>query len=271
MGGVVGRRIACAQSLAAVGDSPGDGLCRGRRTVTTLAAGRRHPPRLLRLLLLPAALGRKSKSQAQRLFMLLLMKLETGPRLLLAVDDSPTKRYGPQVAGRRHSSQPDAGPGRSTLSLRPCVGHDRRWLLRHPVWQTIGLPLLGLLYVRAKDVAKIPGQARLGIPHQVGVGGRVAGRFAELAKAAGKTVWVVVDGGYAKRPFLRPLRAMGVTVVSRLRKDAALRTLPTQSPTRESGAGRESTATSEFTSPAVPAHPAGWQPLECLVVRQSGS
>jgi hypothetical protein len=46
----------------------------------------------------------------------------------------------------------------------------------------------------------------------------VAERFAER--------WVVVDGGYAKRPFLRPARQEGFTVVSRLRKDAALWSLP---------------------------------------------
>jgi len=29
-------------------------------------------------------------------------------------------------------------------------------VLRHPCWHTIGLPLLGLMYVRAKDIAKVP-------------------------------------------------------------------------------------------------------------------
>ena len=29
-------------------------------------------------------------------------------------------------------------------------------IVRHPLWNTIGLPLIGLLYVRAKDVPKIP-------------------------------------------------------------------------------------------------------------------
>src|SRR5262249_33740556 len=43
----------------------------------------------------------------------------------------------------------------------------------------------------------------------------------------GKAVWVVVDGAYAKAPVLKPLRGSGVTVVSRLRKDAALCSLPT--------------------------------------------
>jgi hypothetical protein len=39
-------------------------------------------------------------------------------------------------------------------------------------------------------------------------------------------VWAVVDGAYAKGPFLKPLLRLGVTVVSRLRKDAALRGVP---------------------------------------------
>jgi hypothetical protein len=36
----------------------------------------------------------------------------------------------------------------------------------------------------------------------------------------------VVDGAYAKTPFLKPAMALGMTVVSRLRKDAALWTVP---------------------------------------------
>src|SRR5262249_2433526 len=42
----------------------------------------------------------------------------------------------------------------------------------------------------------------------------------------GKALWVAVDGAYAKRPFLGPAIALGFTVVSRLRRDAALFTLP---------------------------------------------
>ncbi|MCG8584620.1 MAG: transposase [Pirellulales bacterium] len=47
-----------------------------------------------------------------------------------------------------------------------------------------------------------------------------------LLKQAGKTVWVVIDGGYTKRPFLRRALKTGVTIVGRLRWDAALRDLP---------------------------------------------
>ena len=45
-------------------------------------------------------------------------------------------------------------------------------------------------------------------------------------KYLGKPLWVVVDGAYAKAPFLKPAMSLGMTVVSRLRKDAALWTVP---------------------------------------------
>lgn len=50
---------------------------------------------------------------------------------------------------------------------------------------------------------------------------------APILENAGKTVWIVVDGGYTKRPFLqRVLRIPQVVIVGRLRKDAAIRNLP---------------------------------------------
>jgi hypothetical protein len=41
-----------------------------------------------------------------------------------------------------------------------------------------------------------------------------------------KALWLVVDGAYAKRPFLQPVLALGWVVFSRLRKDARLCDLP---------------------------------------------
>ncbi len=49
---------------------------------------------------------------------------------------------------------------------------------------------------------------------------------AGLVRFTGRAVRVVVDGFYAKRPFLKPAAAAGVTVLSRLRKDAALCPVP---------------------------------------------
>ena len=54
----------------------------------------------------------------------------------------------------------------------------------------------------------------------------------------GKPLWVVADGAYAKAPFLKPMIAMGIVVVSRLRKDSALWTLPEPRPAGRRGRQR---------------------------------
>src|SRR6185312_11836493 len=43
-------------------------------------------------------------------------------------------------------------------------------------------------------------------------------------------LWVVADGAYAKKEFLKPAKSLGMTVVSRLRKDAALWSVPGPKP-----------------------------------------
>lgn len=88
-----------------------------------------------------SAVGRKSTSVAARLFSLLLARLPSGGRLLLALDDTPTKRYGPKVQGAGVHHNPTPGPA----DAKYLYGHiwvTLSWILRHPLWGTIGLPLL---------------------------------------------------------------------------------------------------------------------------------
>jgi hypothetical protein len=54
----------------------------------------------------------------------------------------------------------------------------------------------------------------------------------------GKPIWVVADGAYAKKDFLKPAKSLGMTVVSRLRKDAALYTVPGPHPEGRRGRPR---------------------------------
>ncbi|HMB04260.1 MAG TPA: transposase [Isosphaeraceae bacterium] len=54
----------------------------------------------------------------------------------------------------------------------------------------------------------------------------------------GKPLWVVADGAYAKAAFLKPAMGLGMTVVSRLRKDAALWTVPGPRPPGRRGRPR---------------------------------
>lgn len=239
----------------------------GRRTVTTWlrAAGIHDDFADYYYFLQP--LGRKAKQISERLLALLLIRLETGDRILLAVDDSPTKRYGPHVQGAGIHHNPTPGPADQKF-LYGHIWVTVSLILRHPLWQTIGLPLVGMMYVRLKDIGKIPAHYEWEFRTKLELAVERVLKFAELAKAAGKSVWVVVDGAYAKRPFLRPLRAAGLTIVSRLRKDAALYDMPKQPQTRGRGRPRQY-GTNRIHLRRRAAHPNGWQQIQCTVYGQS--
>ncbi len=82
----------------------------GRRTVTSWfrAVGIQDDFGLYYYFLQP--LGRKTRELAARLLTLLLTRLHRGDRVVLGVDDSPTKRYGPQVQGAGTHRNPTPGP-----------------------------------------------------------------------------------------------------------------------------------------------------------------
>jgi len=241
-------------------------FARGRRTVTSWLRAVGIGDDFADYYYFLQPLGRKSKELAQRLFSLLLVRLVSGERVLLAVDDTPTKRYGPQVQGAGIHHNPTPGPADQKF-LYGHVWVTISLVLRHPLWRTIGLPLLGLLYVRAKDVGKIPKQHGWQFRTKLELAVRPLLRLIPLATAAGKTVWVVADGAYAKRPFLRPLRTEGVTVVSRLRKDAALRTVPSRSKAPQRGRPRKY-GPQRIHLARRAAHPSGWQQVACLAYGQ---
>lgn len=208
----------------------------GRRTVTTWlrAAGVSDDYQDYYYFL--SSVGRNSKSVATQLVILVLRTLPLPERLLLVIDDSPTKRYGPKVEGADVHHNPTPGPADQPF----LYGHV--WVtislaLRHPQWGPLALPLRAMLYVRKQTIVTIPKCRRW---HQFATKLQLAARLVEwivpILKKAGKTVWVVVDGGYTKAPFLkRVLKLSGVVVVGRLRKDAALRDLP---PTLKKGQRR---------------------------------
>ncbi len=71
-------------------------------------------------------------------------------------------------------------------------------------------------------------------------------------------MWLAVDGAYAVRPFLLPVRALGIVVFSRLRKDACLYDVP--GPTAPHRRGRHPIYGKHKISLAKrAAHRHGWQ------------
>lgn len=197
----------------------------GRRTVTTWlrAAGVSDDFRDYYYFLDP--LGRKAKSVATRLLQLVLRVLPTPDRVLAVIDDSPTKRYGPKVEGADIHRNPTPGPADQAY-LYGHIWVTMSLALRHPRFGAVGLPLLAMLYVRRKTLALIPERRGWTFATKLQLAARLVEWIAAILQAAEKTLWVVVDGGYTKEPFLKPALKAGAVVVGRLRKDAALRDLP---------------------------------------------
>ncbi len=211
-----------------------------------------------------APLGRKAKSVATQLFLLVLRTIPLPDRLLVVIDDSPTKRYGPKVEGADIHRNPTPGPA----DQKYLYGHI--WVtlslaLRHPLWGAIGLPLRAMLYVREKTIPNIPRRRGWRFRTKLELAASLVQWIAALAKQAGKTLWVVTDGGYTKEPYLKPVIATGTTVIGRLRKDAALRDLPRPLPRgQRRGPGRPPTYGKNNISLAKrAAHRQGWQTIEC--------
>lgn len=150
-------------------------------------------------------------------------------RAVFALDDTVTRRYGPHVEGAGVHRNPTPGPAAQAW----VYGHV--WVtlarvVRHPWWGTIGLPVRAALYVRRKDVGHIPPEYHWPFRTKLELAAELIGWLAVWVGTTKKALWLVMDGAYAKRVVLRAAKAAGVRVVSRLRLDAALWTLPDPKP-----------------------------------------
>src|SRR4051794_14399510 len=201
-------------------------LARGRRTVTgwIRAAGLSQEFRPCYTAV--AAAGKRADRVAGRLAYAAVKPLvgDAG-RLTFALDDTPTERYGPHVQGAGVHHNPAPGPAGGPF----VYGHV--WvvlglLAAHPAWGVIALPLMARLDIRQKDLAGIHPTHRPPFRTKLELAVDLLRWAVPWLGFLAQRLWVVADGAYAKAPFLKPLRDLGVTVISRLRKDSALWTVP---------------------------------------------
>lgn len=215
------------------------------------------------------SLGHKTNGLAERLLVIVLARVPLEPRVLLAVDDTPTKRYGRKVQGAGIHHNPTPGPADHEF-LYGHIWVSVSLVVRHALWGTIGLPLLARLYVRANDICRLPEKFGWSFRTKLELATDAVLCLPRLLNKAGKAVWVVADGAYAKRPFLQPLIAAGVVVVSRLRKDAALFSLPHQPPsatTRRRGRPQKY-GKKRFSLIKRGAQTRGWDTVDCVLYGQ---
>lgn len=201
-------------------------LARGRRTITSWIRGAGLSAQFRPCYTAVAAAGRKADLIAARLAREVIKPLLAGTnRLVLALDDTPTPRYGPRVQGAGVHHNPTPGPAGSPF----VYGHV--WvvlglLVAHPLWGAIALPLLTRLYVRKKNLGAIGTKHRPAFATKLELAVELVRWARGWLDFVPVPLWVVADGAYAQGPFLKPVRALGVTVVSRLRRDAALCSVP---------------------------------------------
>jgi len=243
-------------------------FAQGRQTVASWLRGGELGKDFRRYYYFLGSLGRNVKSVAAILFRIAVRVLAPGERLLLALDDTPTKRYGPLVEGAGIHHNPTPGPAGQKF-LYGHVWVTLSWVVRHARWGTIGLPLLAMLYVRQIDIPKIAPWYKVRFQTKLEQAAELVEWAVRTLCGLGKTLWIVADGAYAKRPFLQRVLALGVVVVSRLRKDAALWSVPEVVPPGQRKRGRPRTYGKDRISLAKRAgHPQGWQQDEFVLYGQ---
>jgi hypothetical protein len=200
-------------------------FAQGRRTVASWLRAAGLGPDYKAYYYFLGALGRKCELLASLLLRRAVALLAPRGRLLFALDDTPTKRYGKHVEGAGLHHNPTPGPA----DQKYVYGHvwvTLAWVVRHPLWGALALPLRGLLYVRQKGIALLEQLYGVRFETKLQMAARLIDWLADWLKFLGQPLWLVADGAYAKRPVLKRARARGVVIVSRLRKDAALWSVP---------------------------------------------
>lgn len=241
-------------------------LASGRRTATRwwIAAGVGQGFRSYYYFL--DSIGRKTHPIAAALLQIVLNRIPVADRLVFAFDDTPTKRYGPKVQGAGFHHNPTPGPDGSKFLYGHCWVTLSR-VAHHARWGAIGLPLLAALYVRKATMPTLPPEAGLRFRTKLQIAAEMVAWMGDhLPEAELKRCWLAVDGGYAKRNFLKPAIGAKMTVVARLRKDAALFDLPAAlKPGRKRGRGRPPIYGKNRLSLAIRAgQTGGWTAVEVV-------
>src|SRR5271169_469050 len=144
------------------------------------------------------SLGHKVKSVARAVLRIAVQVIVPSGRILLALDDTPTKRYGPKVEGAGIHHNPTPGPAGAAF-LYGHIWVTLAWVVRHPRWGAIGLPLLACLYVRQQDIAKhcLTFLRQVRFQTKLVMAGELVSWVANWLGWLNRRLWVVADGAYA--------------------------------------------------------------------------
>lgn len=216
------------------------------------------------------SVGRKAHLVSSWLLRLAVTVIAPGDRLLFALDDTPTQRNGPPVEGAGLHHNPTPGPAEQQFLYGP-LWVTAPWVVRHPRWGTIGLPLRAFLSMRQQQIPWLQRLYEVKFETKLEQGAALVEWWADWLQYLSKPIGVVADGAYAKKPFLRRALAAAVVSVSRLHKDAALRSWPwTPRRGEPSRRGRQTISGQEAISLAKrTGHRHGWETADLVLYNKT--
>jgi hypothetical protein len=241
-------------------------FARGRRTVTSWFRAVGITEEYKQAYCDVAAAGRSHEHSATAVLSAVERLLQPQDDLLVAIDDTPTPRWGPWVEGAGIHHHPNPGPAGEKY-LYGHVWVTLAALLDHPEQGVRALPLRAELYVRRRDITATLRCQGIAFATKLQ---QAAQQLLWLSEAADRArrIRVVADGAYAKRPLLVVLRRLQLTLVSRLPKNAALWTLPSCQ-RRKGQRGPLPTYGKQRIDLARRAqNPRGWHEVNCVQYRQ---
>ncbi len=208
------------------------------------------------------AVGRRTPLLATQTFQAIKTLLPS-TRLLVALDDTPTPRYGPEVQGAGIHHNPTPGPAGEKF----VYGHV--WvtlaaLAKHPDWGVSALPLQASLYVRRKDLDTLPADQRPPFRTKLQQAAEQLHWLKTWSGTRFSSIWAVTDGAYAQRAYLRVARQEGIIVVARLRKNAALRSVPSAVRRPGQRGPLPTYGKDKIDLAKRAAQPGGWQRVACV-------
>lgn len=193
-------------------------FAKGRKTITSWLRAARINRCYKAYYYFIGSMGKKTETIATELLKIMIHRIYKNTNtVLMAIDDSPTPRYGPKVIGAAIHRNPTPSPdGRKFVYGHVWVTLSA--IARHRDFGTIGLPLLAKMYVKAKDVKSI----KLAFKSKTEQAVELAKWAYNCCESFGKRLWIVTDGGFTRASFLKPAIKAGIVAVTRLRKDAVL-------------------------------------------------
>jgi hypothetical protein len=179
----------------------------------------------------------------------------------LVLDDTPTKRYGRKIEGAGYHYNPTPGKTNATR----CFGHS--WVvcalvITHPLFGEVSFPIATELYLRQKEIDKLEAKYKRTFKKKTELVVEMVTRLVPKLKEFGKTIEIIIDGGYAKETVLVPLGKLDdVITITRLRRDAAVFESPPKLAKR--GVGRPRVKGEQIDLKSKVESEEGWEMIEC--------